>query len=300
MELRHLRCLVAVAEELHFGRAAKRLHLSQPPVSLAIKELEAELGLRLFERTSRHIQLTPGGEEALRDARAVLARTESMRQHAGSAARGHGGALSVGFISLAAYSFLPDVLRRFTTDFPDVRISLHESTTDQMLGDLESGALDVGCIFASPLLPATLTYRATNRDPLIIALPEHHPLAHLARVPLERLADEQFLTFERHFGPMMFDTVVSTCMRHGFSPRIFPARQMHTIVSLVSGGIGVALVPECVKVLHREGVVYRPLRGDRTPVETGVAWRTEDDAPAVHAFIRYLPKMLSKTLTAAR
>ncbi len=291
MELRHLRCFVAVAEELHFGRAAKRLHLSQPPVSLAIKELEIELGLRLFERTSRHIQLTSGGEEALRDARAVLARTESMRQHARDAGHGHGGSLSIGFISLATFSFLPSVLRRFTSDFPRVRISLHESTTDQMLGNLESGALDVGCIFTSPLLPATLTYQATHREPLIIALPERHPLARMARVPLERLAGEQFLTFERHFGPMMFDTVVSTCMRHGFSPRIFPARQMHTIVSLVSGGIGVALVPACVEVLHREGVVYRPLRGDRTLVETGVAWRSEDDSPAVREFVRYLPKV---------
>lgn len=291
MELRHLRCLVAVAEELHFGRAARRLNLSQPPVSLAIKELEAELGLRLFDRTSRSIQLTPGGVEALRDARAVLARIESMRQHARSAAHGHSGSLSIGFISVAAYSFLPDVLRRFTGDFPDVRMSLHESTTDQMLGDLESGVLDVGCIFTSPLLPSTLTYQATNRDPLIVVLPERHPLAGLARIPLERLAEEQFLTFERHFGPMMFDMVVSTCMRHGFSPRIFPARQMHTIVSLVSGGIGVALVPACVEVMHREGVVYRPLRGDRTLVETGVAWRTEDDSPAVLEMIRYLPKL---------
>ena len=293
MELRHLRCLIAVAEKLHFGRAAKRLNLSQPPVSLAIKELETELGLRLFERTSRRITLTRGGEEVLRDARAVLARTESLRQHAHGAARGHGGMLSIGFISLAAYSFLPDVLRRFTSDFPDVRLSLHESTTDQILGDLETGTLDVGCIFASPMLPATLTYQATNRDPLIVALPEKHPLAHLTRVPLERLAGEQFLTFERHFGPMMFDTVVSTCMRHGFSPRIFPARQMHTIVSLVSGGIGVALVPACVQVLHREGVVYRPLRGDRTPIETGAAWRTEDDSSIVREFIRYLPRIRS-------
>ena len=291
MELRHLRCLVAVAEELHFGRAASRLNLSQPPVSLAIKELETELGLRLFDRTSRSIQLTSGGVEALRDARAVLARIESMRQHARSAAHGHGGSLSIGFISVAAYSFLPGMLRRFTGDFPDVRISLHESTTDQVLGDLESGVLDVGCIFASPLLPSTLTYQATNRDPLIVVLPEHHRLAGLARIPLERLADEQFLTFERHFGPMMFDMVVSTCMRHGFSPRIFPARQMHTIVSLVSGGIGVALVPACVEVMHREGVVYRPLRGDRTLVETGVAWRSEDDSPAVLEMIRYLPKL---------
>ncbi len=163
--------------------------------------------------------------------------------------------------------------------------------TEQMQGDLESGALDLGCIFTSPLLPDTLTYQATHRDPLILALPERHPMARLARVPLQRLADEQFLTFERHFGPMMFDSVVSTCMRHGFSPRIFPARQMHTIVSLVSGGIGVALVPACVEVLHREGVVYRPLRGDRTLVETGVAWRAEDDSPSLREFIRYLPKV---------
>ena len=291
MELRHLRCFVAVADELHFGRAAKRLNLSQPPVSLAIKELEAELGLRLFDRTSRSIQLTTGGTEALRDARAVLARTESMRLHARNTAGGYGGSLSIGFISVAAYSFLPDVLRRFTEVFPKVRISLHESTTDQMLGDLDSGALDVGCIFASPLLPPALHYQATHRDPLIVALPEHHPLASLARIPLERLANEQFLTFERHFGPMMFDIVVSTCMRHGFSPRIFPARQMHTIVSLVSGGIGVALVPACVEVLHREGVVYRPLQSAPTLVETGAAWRAEGDSPALLEFVRYLPKL---------
>ena len=298
MEFRHLRAFVAVAEELHFGRAAKRLHLSQPPVSLAIKELETELGLRLFVRTSRHIALTKGGEEVLRDARAVLGQSESLRKRALESSRGFEGTLSIGFISLAAYSFLPNVLRRFTQDFPLVRIALHESTTDQILLDLETGKLDVGCIFASPLLSADLSYQTTNRDPLIIALPEAHPLAKAARVPLEQLADEQFLTFERHFGPMMFDTVVSTCMRHGFSPKIFPARQMHTIVSLVSGGIGVALVPSCVQVLHREGVVYRPLQGERTPIETGAAWRTQDDSSIVREFMRYLPKLEMPPATA--
>ena len=291
MELRHLRCLVAVAEELHFGRAAQRLHLSQPPVSLAIKELETELGVRLFDRNSRSIALTAAGAEALRDARAVLARTESMRQHARAAGEGQAGSLSLGFISLATYSFLPEVLRRYTADFPHVRIALHESTTDQILRDLESGVLDLGCIFASPQLPAALDYRPTHRDPLIVALPEGHALAKLARIPLERLASEQFLTFERHFGPLMFDLVVSTCMRHGFSPRIFAARQMNTIVSLVSGGIGVALVPASVKVLQRDGVVYRPLRGEQTRVEAGVAWRREDDSPALQAFRGYLPEL---------
>src|SRR5688572_31347826 len=132
MELRHLRVFVAVAEELHFGRAAARLHLSPPPVSLAIKELENELGLCLLERSSRRIGPTTGGEEVLRDARAVLARTESLRRHALGASHGHAGSIAIGFISIAAYSFLPGVLRRFCADFPGVRVSLHESTTDRI------------------------------------------------------------------------------------------------------------------------------------------------------------------------
>lgn len=291
MEMRHLRCLVAVAEELHFGRAARRLHLSQPPVSLAIKELEQELGVRLFERSSRQIALTREGEVVLRDARAVLARTASLRQHAQDASRGMGGSLALGFISLATYSYLPAAIDRFTRRFPDVRLGLQESTTDEILAGLENASIDVGCLFASPGLPTGLRYQATSRETLVIALPEQHPMARLARVPLEKLANERFLAFERHFGPMMFDTVVSACMRHGFSPRIFPARQMHTIVSLVAGGIGVALVPHSVQVFQRTGVVFRPLRGDRITVESGVAWRSGDDAPLVTAFMDTVPRL---------
>jgi len=291
MEMRHLRCLVAVAEELHFGRAAARLNLSQPPVSLAIKELEAELGVSLFERSSRRIVLTREGEEAVRDARAVLARTELLKRRAHDAAQGQSGTLSIGFISLAAYSFLPDTLRRFMADFPKVKLALHESTTDAMLAELEIGALDVGLIFASPGMAPTLAYRATQREALMIALPENHPQARSSHVALEKLAHERFLGFERHYGPMIFDAMVATCMRHGFSPELFPARQMHTIVSLVSGGIGVALVPASVRALHREGVVYRPIKGERTLVETGAAWRRADDSALLQAFVDYLPAL---------
>lgn len=289
MELRHLRVFVAVAEELHFGRAAQRLHLSQPPVSLAIKELETELGLRLFERTSRRIELTADGEAVLFDARAVLARLEALRQHAQSASSGHRGSLSVGFISLATYSFLPNMLSRFCSDFPDVKFALHESTTDRMLSDLEAGALDLGCVFLTPQLPQTLNYRPTSRYQLLIALHESHPLASWDPIPLEALREEQFLLFERHQGSMMFDTVVTTCMRHGFSPRIFHATQQNTIISLISAGFGVALVPDCVQVLHREGVVFRSLRDEETHVETGVAWRRDNESITLAKFLDYLP-----------
>ena len=147
MDMRHLRCFVAVAEELHFGRAAKRLHLTQPPVSLAIKELEDELGVRLLERTSRRIALTPAGQEALQDAYAVLASADLMRRRAQEAALGLMGSLSIGFISLPAYSFLPPLLRRFTQDYPRVKVSLLEGTTDQLIHDVESGRIDLGLVF---------------------------------------------------------------------------------------------------------------------------------------------------------
>lgn len=289
MELRHFRCFVAVAEELHFGRAAQRLHLSQPPVSLAVKELETELGFKLFERTSRRIILTQQGEEVLRDARAILARTESLKQHAAMSALGAGGSLSLGFISLDSYSFLPDLLKRFTARHPGVRITLQESTTDRIVSDLESGAIDVGSHLAFPQLPPTLRYRCTNQYPLVLALPEGHPLAKHKRVPLEDLSEERFMLFERHIGPVMFDTVVSTCRRHGFSPRFFHARQQHTIVSMVAGGMGVALVPSCVQVMRREGVVYRPLLGETSYVESGVSCRSDDESAVVREFLTLLP-----------
>jgi len=160
-----------------------------------------------------------------------------------------------------------------------------------MLAELEIGALDVGLIFASPGMAPTLAYRATQREALMLALPEHHPQAKSPQVALEKLAHERFLGFERHYGPMIFDAMVATCMRHGFSPDLFPARQMHTIVSLVSGGIGVALVPASVKALHREGVVYRTIKGERTLVETGAAWRRADDSTLLQAFVEYLPSL---------
>jgi DNA-binding transcriptional LysR family regulator len=276
---------------MHFGRAAERLHLSQPPVSLAIKELEEELGVRLLERTSRRMSLTRAGEDALRDARAVLAAADTMRKRAREAAQGLMGTMSIGFISLPAYSFLPATLRQFTEDYQRVRVSLQEGTTDQILHDVESGSLDIGLVFSTPDLPAALSSRLVQSEALVVALPETHPLAGGSRIALEKLSNERFLGFERHQGPLMFDAIVATCMRHGFSPKLFHARQMHTIVSLVSGGIGVALVPASVQALHREGVVYRSMKGEKTTVETIAIWRRSNDSPLVKALLGCLPRL---------
>lgn len=291
MDMRHLRCLVAVAEELHFGRAAKRLHLTQPPVSLAIKELEDELGVTLLERTSRRIAITRAGEDALRDARAVLAAADTMRRRAQETAQGLMGTLSIGFISLPIYSFLPTLVRQFSEAHQRVKISLHEGTTDQIIHDVESGSLDLGLVFQTADPPAALSVKLVQKEPLVLALPAGHALAGSARIALGQLAQERFLGFERHQGPLMFDAIVATCMRHGFSPNLFVARQMQTIVSLVSGGIGVALVPASVQALGREGVVYRELKDKATEVETVAIWRAADHSPLVQAVLDYLPKV---------
>lgn len=172
-----------------------------------------------------------------------------------------------------------------------MKVSLLEGNTDQLIHDVESGRIDMGLVFQTSDLPATLDAQLVMHEPLVVALPEHHPAAALASVPLGKLAQEQFLGFERHNGPMMFDAIVATCMKHGFSPQIFTARQMHTIVSMVSGGLGVALVPACLKALQREGVVYRPLRGDKPLVATEAVWRKADQSPVMQAFRLMLPEV---------
>lgn len=289
MDMRHLRTFVAVAEELHFGRAARRLHLTQPPVSLAIKELEQELGVQLLERSSRRIALTRAGEDALRDARGVLAMADTMLRRARDAAQGLMGSVSIGFISLPAYSFLPASLRTFTEAHPRVQMTLQEGTTDQIVHDVESGALDVGLVFRTPELPPALQSRRLQIEPLVLALPQAHRLAGRKRVPLEQLANERFLGFERHHGPLMHDAILATCVRHGFSPRLFHARQMHTIIGLVAGGIGVALVPASVQALQRQGVVYAAIQGESTQVETVAVWRSANGSPLLRALLRHLP-----------
>lgn len=286
MDLRQFRYFVAVAEELHFGRAAERLHLSQPPVSLAIKALEEELGVLLFQRTSRRILLTEIGQELLREARAVLRRVEAMKDHAARASQGKIGSLSIGFISLADYNFLPAALSQFHENFPDIQVSLHESTSDVIASDLEKGILDIGYLFPPPTMSPALKYRRMVREKLVVALPENHPLAGLKRVPMRRLSGERFFLFPRHYGPLAFDTIVGFCVQHGFSPRLEQeARQMQTTVSLVSSGRGVALVPESIQRLRREGVVYRPLVGPTPLIEQGVAYRADDDSAIIKGFL---------------
>jgi DNA-binding transcriptional LysR family regulator len=300
MELRHLRYFVTVAEELHFGRAAERLHLSQPPLSMQIKALESEIGTQLLERSRRKVELTPAGAVFLREAREILARVEQAMAAAQRAGRGEIGELTIGFISIADYNVLPQVLSEFRIHQPSVRLNLREATTDAQLLDLVQQRIDVGFVLA-PIQDGRLATRALLSEPLVAALPESHPLAR-GRGPLSvaRLADSPFILFPRHMAPGLYDDVVSFCRQAGFSPRVEQeAVQMQTIISLVSAGLGVAMIPASMRNLGRTGVVYRNLREPSPQTEILVAWRKGETAPALVRFLESVEAVVARHLRRA-
>jgi len=286
VELRHLRYFVAVAETLNFGRAARRLAISQPPLSRQIQALEGELGTPLFARTRRSVTLTPAGAALLPEARRLLREAEALKEGARRLASGEAGTVALGFISVAAYNVLPALVPQFRKRHPGVKLALQEGLTDVLLAALAQGEIDAGMVLP-PVNDPRFAYRPLVRDRLLVALPAR-ARDRFARgpLPLASLAGEPFILFPRKAGASLYDLVVGCCERAGFVPRIDQeAIQMQTIVSLVAAGMGVALVPESLRHLRRTGVEYRALRDSTPPVEIGLAWRAADESPAVGAFV---------------
>lgn len=285
-ELRHLRYFVAVAEELHFGRAAQRLRISQPPLSMQIQALERSLGVQLLVRTQRQVSLTRAGEAFLRESRQILAQLEAAGRLAQRVSRGEVGELAVGFVSSADYNVLPPLLREFRQRAPDVRLTLQESTTDRQLEALAQGRLDVGFVLP-PVEDARIAYLPLHREPLLAALPTRHPLARRrGPVSLPHLAEQPFILFPRPIAPGLYDDIVSFCRGAGFSPRVEQeAVQMQTILSLVSADMGVALIPASLVHLGRTGVTYKPLREAAPQTEIGIAWRRDDPLATLQLFL---------------
>jgi DNA-binding transcriptional LysR family regulator len=285
VDLRILRYFVAVAETLHFGRAAARLAISQPPLSRQIRAFEQELGVPLFVRDARGVRLTAAGAALLPGARRLLREAEALAQGAGELARGEVGVVRLGFISTAAYNVLPRVLPQFRRLHPGIRLQLAESTSDEQLAALRDDALDTGLVL--PPAGEGLAYARLLQEPLIAALPATRRWP--SPLPLARLDGEPFVLFPRRAGEGLHDLIVALCARAGFAPRIEQeAIQMPTIVSLVAAGMGVALVPASLAGMRRTGVVYRPLAQPGPPVELGLAWREAEDSPAVAAFVRHV------------
>ena len=289
MELRQIRHFVAVADELHFGKAAERLHMTQPPLSQSIRLLEEELGVVLFSRTKRSVALTPVGAQFLPHARRVLDDAAALPGMAARLSRGEIGTLRISFVSTAAYSLLPDLVSRYKQAFPEVELVLREATSDVQIDDLLGERVDAGLVITPPdsTLPAPLAYRVLRREPLVAAV----PLAWLEELPpgpadFRHLMAEKLILFPRQSAPALHDLVTGYYARHGAAPMMGQeAIQMQTIVSLVSAGMGFALVPESMRAVARDGVAYLALADDPPMMETGLAWRRDNTAPALQRFI---------------
>ena len=298
LELRQLRYFLAVAEELHFGRAAARLHMTQPPLSQTIQALEASLGTPLFARTNRSVALTPAGLALLPEARRLLQQAEGLPALARRAAAGETGRLALAFVSTADYSVLPQLLRRFREAYPAVDIELREATSDVQQDDLLEHRIDAGLLIP-PLSDKALSelhYRRVLAEPLVAALPENLQVGRAGRskneggaLRLEQLRGQPLIIFPRHIAPGLHDAILACFHDAGIAPKIAQeAIQMQTIVGLVSAGMGIALVPQSVSNLRRPGVQYRPLAGKVPTVETGLAWRRDNVQPVLQAFLELI------------
>ena len=302
VELRLWRQFVAVAEELHFSRAAVRLHMTQPPLTQAIAALEGLLEVRLFDRTKRSVQLTVAGAALLPEVRDLLARAQALPAHARSAAAGEVGRLRLGFVSTVGFALLPQWVRSFREQHAGVELELIEATGDVQLQHFDRGEIDAGFMIHSPgFAPSGLEHLRIAREPLVLALPEHHPLATARSLALSTVLGEPLVMFPRRILASLHDAIFGMYHAAGRTPQVAQeAIQMQTIVNLVSAGLGIAWVPESVRQFQRPGVIYRAIggkQGQSVPVcETTLAWQHEKSNPALARFIELARKQVRAPL----
>ena len=284
IELRHLRYFVAVAEELHFGRAAARLHLAQPPLSQQIKKLEEILGYPLFTRTSRAVKLTSAGEVFLERAQRTLRRVREDMEEARSVGRGEVGFLRVGFIGSSMLTALPAIFGRYRRAFPKVNLQLEERYTSGVVDGLLKGNMDAG-ILRDGGPTEGLQVETLFSEPFVAVLPVKHALAMQKVLSPRALKDEPFVFYPPFSSTLAYEKPVGICEEHGFRPRVVQeAPQWLTILRLVGAGLGVSIAPACVEKIAAPDVVCRPLRGAAVKSDIELAYRPGDDRAIVKSF----------------
>jgi DNA-binding transcriptional LysR family regulator len=288
MELRHLRYFTAVVECQGYRGASRRLHIAQPSISQAVSDLEDELGLKLFSRTGRNATVTPEGEIFYADAIRILQQAETAILTAKRAAQGEVGRLSIGFIGSATLSFLPDLIRRYKLEHPNVKLALHDLYPVELDKACDRGEIDIA--ITRPLSPERGKSRQSRlllHDPLIAVLPRSRKLKN-KKIRLAELANERFILFHRAGAPVVFDTIVGACRSQGFSPRVEnEPNSMQTILSLVEAEEGVAVVPASISNLRSHGVQFVRLVPDLY-LDLIVAWQSGAPSAVVRTFLDFL------------
>jgi DNA-binding transcriptional LysR family regulator len=283
METRHLKYFIAVAEERHFGRAALRLHMAQPPLSQQIRQLEEQLGTPLLLRTTRKVELTPAGQVLLDRGRALLQELDALVEDVQQVGAGATGVIRVGFTGTATYRLMPGIVQAARRTLPGLRITVQgEMLTPQMEAALEEGLLDVA-VLRPPLRSGELALRLLEQDQLVAALPADSPLAERGTLDITDLAAEDFIGYPSHSAVNSIS--VEACRKAGFQPRLVQeAKETSTLLSLVAAGTGVALVPMTSRMFSFQGVVFRPLRNP-PPVDLAVAWNRNNETPLIRNFL---------------
>jgi DNA-binding transcriptional LysR family regulator len=291
-ELWQLKYFSAVAEQLHFGRAAQALHISQPPLSRAIRALEEQLGVALFTRTRRRVALTPEGERLLEEARRLRAQLERAVHELHAMAAGQQGRLRIGFVSLADYGVLPGLLKAYKAARPAVSLALREMLSPEQASGLVAGELDFGLLLPPVDGAAELEHVVVQRERFVVALPRRHRLARSRRIAMRSLAGEPLVMVPKEIAPGLYDIVAGLAGRAGFSLNVAQeAIQMQTVVSLVSSGLGAAIVPGSVANLGRQGVVYRPIADAHPRLDLWLAWPRRALGAAAQEFIAHARRL---------
>lgn len=286
MELRYLTAFVAVAEELHFGRAAKRLQMAQPPLSQQIRQLEKELGVQLFERNTRSVRLTSAGQSFLEPVHTVLRDLDLATRAAKAAGRGEYGRVTVGFAGASSHETLPLLTRAVRIAHPGIELVMRGQTyADIALARVADGSLDLGFV-RLPVTRPGVAARVISEEELVCALPSDHRLADQNSISLAALAEEPFVSFPANAGSSLRDAAVRTCEEGGFTPRIVQeAPDSHTILALVAAGVGVTLTLTSCQHIQQTGLVYRPLAGPPVRLQAALAWRRDNPSAALRTVL---------------
>jgi DNA-binding transcriptional LysR family regulator len=285
LDLRHLKYFVAVAEDLHFGRAAERLHIAQPPLSQQIKQLETEMGVTLLLRTKRHVELTPAGATFLTEARRTLEQADRAIVNARLAHEADANQLVLGFIDSAVYFYLPNLLSAYQAMHPNVQLTLREMTSGHQLEALESGGIQIGLLRPSRVGPRVV-FEEIATERFVVAVNRDHRLAREAAIDLADLQGERFVFFRRELAPALHDRMMGLIKKAGYVPNIVQeADQARTLIGLVAAGIGIFLTTESLWGWGGHDIVYKPLKQASTWLPLSLAWRINDRSSAVQAFI---------------